>query len=213
MPVFQFTRKLLLEIQARTDVHSISCRNSLLLFSNNPKTSFSQFRAKTKYLNPHKLHFTFLTPSFCSAKNLYLSHLTLSPIHANPLHELGSPLEIVEQKGSGLISFHFRKNKTFISFKTLRVFFNPYFLWNGTKGYLARASNISLGPFGQGGSLQTDDQPAEVITPDGIIRAYGHTITWLLTVSISSPQSSRSLKPRKKSVSHFFLPNFSHFRN
>jgi len=212
MPVFQFTRKLLLEIQARTDVHSISCRNSLLLFSNNPKTSFSQFRAKTKYLNPHKLHFTFLTPSFCSAKNLYLSHLTLSPIHANPLHELGSPLEIVELKGSGLISFQFVKIKLLFHSKHLEHFSIHTLSWNGTKGYSARASNISLGPSGQGGSLQTDDQPAEVITPDGIIRAYGHTITWLLTVSISSPQSSRSLKPRKKSVS-IFLPNFSHFRN
>ena len=158
------------------------------------------------------MHFTFLTPSFCSAKNLYLSHLTLSPIHANPLHELGSPLEIVELKGSGLISFHFCKIKLLFHSKHLEHFSIHTFSWNGIKVYLARASNISLGPFGQGGSLQTDDQPAEVITPDGIIRAYGHTITWLLTVSISSPQSSRSLKPRKKSVS-IFLQNFSHFRN
>jgi len=110
MPVFQFTRKLLLEIQARTDVHSISCRNSLLLFSNNLKTSFSQFRAKTKYLKPTQIAFHILDTFFLlSKKNLYLSHLTLSPIHANPLHELGSPLEIVELKGSGLISFHFAK--------------------------------------------------------------------------------------------------------
>jgi len=179
MPVFQFTRKLLLEIQARTDVHSISCRNSLLLFSNNLKTSFSQFRAKTKYLKPTQIAFHILTPSFCSAKNLYLSHLTLSPIHANPLHELGSPLEIVELKGSGLISFHFCKIKLLFHSKHLEHFSIHTLLWNGTKVYLARASNISLGPFGQGGSLQTDDQPAEVITPDGIIRAYGHTITFI----------------------------------
>jgi len=92
----------------------------------------------------------------------------------------GSPLEIVELKGSGLISFHFFANKNFYFIqKHLEHFSIHIFLWNGTKGYLARASNISLGPFGQGGSLQTDDQPAEVITPDGIIRAYGHTITYM----------------------------------
>jgi len=107
MPVFQFTRKLLLEIQARTDVHSISCRNSLLLFSNNLKTSFSQFRAKTKYLKPTQIAFHILTPSFCSAKNLYLSHLTLSPIHANPLHRLRQSIRNSRAKRvwSDIISF------------------------------------------------------------------------------------------------------------
>ncbi len=56
-------------------------------------------------------------------QNLYLSHLTLSPIHANPFHELGSPLEIVELKGSGLISFYFFANKTLVLFKNTKSIF------------------------------------------------------------------------------------------
>ncbi len=35
-----------------------------------------------------------------------------------------------------------------------------------------------------------DDQPAEVITPDGIIRAYGHTITSMLRLKRSSLKGS-----------------------
>jgi len=89
-------------------VHSISCRNSLLLFLNNLKTSFSQFRAESKYLKPTQMQKHILTPLFAH-QNLYLSHLTLYPIHANPFHELGIPLEIVDLKGSGLISFYFCK--------------------------------------------------------------------------------------------------------
>jgi hypothetical protein len=38
-------------------------------------------------------------------------------------------------------------------------------------GYLVRASNISFGPIGTQRAIPTDDQPAEVTTPDGIIRA------------------------------------------
>jgi len=30
-----------------------------------------------------------------------------------------------------------------------------------------------------------DDLPAEVITPDGIIRAYGHTITYIYQICLS----------------------------
>jgi len=75
-----------------------------VLILNNLKTSFSQFRAKSKHLKPTQNAKQILTP-LSAHQNLYLSHLTLSPIHANPFHGLGSPLEIVELKGSGLISF------------------------------------------------------------------------------------------------------------
>jgi len=87
----------------------------LLLFLNNLKTSFSQFRAKPKHLKPTQNAKHILTPLFAH-QNLYLSHLTLSPIHANPFHGLGIPLEIVKLKGSGLISLYF-ENKTSVSFK------------------------------------------------------------------------------------------------
>ena len=160
-------------------VHSISCRNSLLLFSNNPKTSFSQFRAKTKYLKPTQIAFHILDTFFLlSKKSLSLPSHSL-PNPCQPFAWIGQSIRNSRAKRvwSDIISFC--KIKLLFHSKHLEHFSIHTLLWNGTKGYLARASNISLGPFGQGGSLQTDDQPAEVITPDGIIRAYGHTITFM----------------------------------
>jgi len=95
-----------------------------VLILNNLKTS--QFRAKSKHLKPTQTQKHILTPLFAH-QNLYLSHLTLSPIHANPFHELGSSLEIVELKGSGPKSFHFENKLLFHLKKYLEHFFNSEF--------------------------------------------------------------------------------------
>ena len=55
------------------------------------------------------------------------------PIHVNPFHGLSSPIEIVELKGSGLISVHFSQIKLSFHLKTLRAFFNSIFHETGLR--------------------------------------------------------------------------------
>jgi hypothetical protein len=83
---------------------------------NNIKTSFSQFKAKTKHLKPtqNQTHFDTI---FCSSL-LSRSPISLSSQSMLPFHELGIPLEIVELEGCVLISFFFHfENKRFNKLK------------------------------------------------------------------------------------------------
>jgi len=98
------------------NVHSISCRNSLFLFLNNLKTSFSQFRAKSKHSKPTQIQ-THSNTTFCSSKSLSL------PSHSLPNPWTGHSIRNSRAKRvwSDIVLF---ENKTFVSLKILRAFFN-----------------------------------------------------------------------------------------
>jgi len=77
-----------------------------------------------------------------------------------------------------------------IFYKLKNFFFSSHFSWKGNKGYLARASNISCGPIWTRRVISKDDQPAEVTTPDEIIRARGSTVTFICKKFCESPPLS-----------------------
>jgi len=119
---------------------SISCRNSLFLFSNNNQNQFQSIyknrtlRAHVKIKN--KICHFLLNPSSLSSPHSSQFMKTFSWTG----HSIRSSWARSVQSDN---IFYF-ENKSFDKLKILRTFFSSHFSWKGVKGYLTRAPWIFL---------------------------------------------------------------------